>query len=138
MKPEDLRTLANLLLDLQDVLRDSHHHAVHPDLLDNGAVRAYVATVDLVDYISEEIAILEEAGIMEPLPVDPEGDEIFDEAMKQLFGLDQSELDEIHDRLKIDPELDELPERAGSKIHKKVMAAMAKSRVDRWKEGERG
>lgn len=134
MKPQDLRTLANLLLDLQDMLKDNHHHPLHDFLLDNSTVKAYAATVELVDFISEEIAILEKAGVLEPEPVDPEEDAVFDEAMKHIFELDDSDMKEIKKRLQIDPELEELPERAGKKIHEKTMALMAQSRVDRWKK----
>lgn len=133
MKPTDLRILAELLLDLQDVIKDHHHHPLHDFLLDNSVVKAYAATVELIDFVAEEIAVLENAGVIEPLPEDPEGDAAFDEAMKQLFDLDDFDLDENHERLKIDPELDELPERAGKKIHEATMALIAQKRVDRWK-----
>lgn len=133
MKPQDLRVLANLLLDLQDVIKDHHHHPLHDFLLDNGVVKAYAATVELVDYVSEEIALLEEAGVLEPLPANPEEDAAFDEMMQRLFDLDPSEIDDIKTRLQIDPELDELPDRASKKIHEKTMALMDQKRVDRWK-----
>ncbi len=133
MKPQDLRTLAELLLDLQDVLRDNHHHPVHDFLLDNSSVKAYAATVELVDFISEEIAILEKAGVLEPVPVDPEADAAFDEMMQRIFELDSSEIDEIKARLQIDPEIDELPDRPGKKIYEATMALMAQKRADRWK-----
>lgn len=134
MKPQDLRILAELLLDLQEKLQKDHHHPISEDILDNRVVKAYAATVELVDFVSEEIAALEAAGVLEPLPADPEGDAIFDEAMKRIFDLDDSDLEEIHRRLQEDPELDELPERAGNKVREKVMAAIAESRVARWKD----
>lgn len=134
MKPTDLRTLADLLLDLQEKLQKDHHHPVSKEILDNRVVKAYAATVELVDFVSEEIAALEAAGVLEPLPADPEGDAAFDEAMKRLFDLDDSDMEEIHRRLQVDPELDELPEEVGNKVHKKVMAAIAESRVARWKD----
>lgn len=134
MKPTDLRILAELLLDLQSKLQKDHHHPAYVHLLDNRVVKAYVATVELVDFISEEIAALEAAGVLEPLPADPEGDALFDEAMKRLFDLDDSDMEEIHRRLQEDPELDEMPERAGNKVREKVMAAIAESRVARWKD----
>lgn len=133
MKPQDLRVLAELLLDLQDVIKDHHHHPLHDFLLDNNVIKAYAATVELIDFVSEEIALLEEAEVLEPLPVDPEEDAVFDEAIKRIFELDDSGMEEIKKRLQINPELDELPERAGKKIHEKTMALMAQSRVDRWK-----
>lgn len=134
MKPTDLRILAELLLDLQSKLQKDHHHPAYDQILDNRVIKAYAATVELVDFVSEEIAALEAAGVLEPLPADPEGDAIFDEAMKRLFDLDDSDMEEIHQRLQVDPELDELPDCAGNKVHEKVMAAIAESRVARWKD----
>ena len=125
MKPTDLHTLAYLLLDLQDVIKDSHHHPILENELDNQVIKAYAATVELFDFVSEEIAALEKAGILEAEKLDPIEEEVFALIMERAF---QSNKNEPQFNL----QLDEHPDDMVDKIINRLETASFERQKSRW------